>query len=216
MLFFSGDLEYACNELGLRHFNGASCCCFCNANRSDIPFNDFHADAQWRRTVLIAGQFARHIRKPKHPVVAHPWFSIYTYRLDLLHIFDHHGITSVILANVLAYHIRRASPLLPGSTLEERLTSLNDEIRAWYSIAGIENRLPRLKQTNIWVDGEFPEMQGNAVKAANTRSLAPFVLDLQQRAVDIAPTDVNKHMLKVVESLHAAYEVMYGAGLFVR
>ena len=78
---FSSDLEYACNELGLRHFNGTwrGNCCLCNANTNDIPFNDFRADALWRalslQRVSTCGVSAR--RNP--PLVQHPWFSMYTF-----------------------------------------------------------------------------------------------------------------------------------------
>ena len=50
------------------------------------------------------------------------------------------------------------------------------------------------------------------VKAANTRSLAPYVLELQRRATTADPSDVNKHTLKCVESLNAAYNMFYAGG----
>eukprot|EP00974_Lingulodinium_polyedra_P039185 3755191-Lingulodinium_polyedra.AAC.1 len=67
---------------------------------------------------------------------------------------------------------------------------------------------------NIVKDG-FPELHGPAVKAANTKSLVPFALSLQQRAVSNDPTDLNRHALKVVQSLDEAYGIMYGGGMFL-
>ena len=61
----------------------------------------------------------------------------------------------------------------------------------------------------------LPELKGSSVKAANTRALAPYALNLQQRAVASDPSPVNKHALKVVESLQAAYELMYGGSYFL-
>jgi hypothetical protein len=37
LLFMSSDLDFACNELGLRHFNGVKMCCFCNADTTEPP-----------------------------------------------------------------------------------------------------------------------------------------------------------------------------------
>ena len=38
---------------------------------------------------------------------------------------------------------------------------------------------------------------------------------LQRRAVSLDPSTLNTHMFKVAESLHAAYDIMYGAGYFL-
>ena len=214
LLFFSSDLEYACNELGLRHFNGVKLCCYCNADTADTPHNDFGSEARWRGTVFGNGQFMRHLRAPRHPAAAHPWFNMYTYRLDLLHILDHHGVSNTIFGNVLWAHIRGPSPVLPGTTQGERIGFLNEDIKAYYDLNAVANRLPPLRVSNIR-PGDFPELSGSVVKAANTRSLAPYVLDLQRRATTTDPTDANKHMLKVVESVSEAYNILYSAGYFL-
>ena len=39
LLFVSSDLEYACNVLGLQHFNSPEPCCCCAANETDRPGN---------------------------------------------------------------------------------------------------------------------------------------------------------------------------------
>ena len=60
------------------------------------------------------------------------------------------------------------------------------------------------------------ELSGRVVKAANTRSLVPYVVELARRALAADPTNARlKHMYKVVESLNAAYELMYAAGYFL-
>ena len=53
MLMFVGcDLEYACNILGLPHFNSPdNVCADCQANLTTMPANNFHADAPWRATL---------------------------------------------------------------------------------------------------------------------------------------------------------------------
>ena len=139
---------------------------------------------------------------------------MYSYRLDLLHLIDHHGVASHVVGNIFWAHVRAASAVVPGDNQEQRLAFLNDDVRAYYTARGVSNRLPKLKITNIR-DDEFPELKGNSVKAANTRSLVPYALELQQRAVAIAPTEKNKHALKVVESLQALYDVFYSGGYFL-
>jgi len=144
----------------------------------------------------------------------HPFFNKHTYKLDVLHLADHYGISSHIVANIFWSHVHAASLVLPGATQEARLDFLNGDIRAFYSGNGVEARVPTLKLSNLKRDG-FPELHGNGIKAANTRALVPFAVDLQRRAVRMHPIVDNKHALKVVESLDKFYEVIYGADYFL-
>ena len=92
---------------------------------------------------------------------------------------------------------------------------MNDDIRAYYSRNRVESRMPRLKLSNIKPDDGFPILHGQAIKAANTRHLFPYVLALQRRAVQLDGSDNQRHMLKVVESMHASIELLYSAGHFL-
>ena len=123
LLFVGADMEYACNVLGLPHYNGTEVCAFCRANSTTRPFNNFHAAAAWRETLVDNDGYRARLREPLHPLVAHPVWSIYTYRLDLLHLLDHHGITSTILGNIFWIHVggERECNVLPGDTVQERL-----------------------------------------------------------------------------------------------
>eukprot|EP00974_Lingulodinium_polyedra_P034835 3347507-Lingulodinium_polyedra.AAC.1 len=60
---------------------------------------------------------------------------MFTYRHDLLHMVDHHGIASHICANILWAHISsdREAPVIPGANMEERLAFLNADVKAYYS-----------------------------------------------------------------------------------
>ena len=214
-LFTTSDLEYCCNDLGLSHYNANECCFFCGANTTTISHNNYHRAAGWRFTIRNDAEFLVALRRPLHPVVAHSWFSRLTHRLDLLHLFDHHGAASHITANISAKHIRRASAVLPGATQEDRLDFLNDDIRGFYSADRVEHRMPRLKLANLYKEG-FPELHGQAVKAANTRALVPYVKNLQPRAVAFDGSLSNKHALKVVDSLDESYRIMYSAGYFLQ
>ena len=152
LLFVGCDLEYACNVLGLSHFNNtANCCADCNANFDTVPLNNFHRTSAWRGTVRNNEGYLAALRQPRHPLVAHAWFTKFAYRQDLLHNFDHHGLTSHIIGNVLWCHVSsdRLCNVFPGNTTDERLDCMNDDIRAFYSAQRVNNRLPTLKASNL-------------------------------------------------------------------
>ena len=104
--------------------------------------------------------------------------------------------------------------MLPGNTLEDRLEFLNDDIGAYYAVNHIQNRLPPFKVENI-KDGPFPILKGNNVKAANTRSLVPYILSFSERAIAMNNSELNRHMLKVIASVHGIIQVVYTAGVFL-
>ena len=217
LLFIGADLEYMCNMLGMPHFNANHVCGFCRGNDSDSPHNDFSAEAAWRATVKDNVRFLADFRTPLHPLVAHRWFNLHSYRFDLLHMMDHHGITSHIVANILQQHVGgdRESDVLPGSNVQERLDFLNAEIKQFYSAEGVVNRLPPLGDSNLKATDGFPELHGNGIKAANTRSIVPYVRDLQQRATTMAPSRSNRHILKIINSLDCIYRIFYDGSCFL-
>ena len=106
MLFVGADLEYICNVVGLPHYNCAeNMCMACLANTGDIPHNTFHKDTAWRGALLDNAGYLARIRRPLHDLAAHEVFNRFTYRFDLLHMCDHHGVTSHVIGNVLWAHI---------------------------------------------------------------------------------------------------------------
>ena len=197
LLFCSADMEHACNEWGLRHFNSTKMCAWCDADTGEVPHTDFGEQAKWRETLATQGQFLRRVRAPRHPLLAHGWFNKHSFRLDMLHILDHHGVSNAVLGNILHHHAHRPSPALPGRNVEERLAFLNADIQAYYSLHAVGNRLPALRMTNLR-GSDFPDLSGPVVKATNTRNLAPYARELQRRAAEMEPTDLNKHMIKCV------------------
>ena len=214
LLFVTGDMDWICNDIGLPHFNSNSCCFLCQANDTDLPHNDYHRDAAWRSTCKDEATFRADLRRPLHPLAASPIFSRFTYRLDLLHLLDHHGVVSHVVGNIFAMHVLSPSPILAGATQEDRIDFLNDDLKGFYRTHGVQNRIPALKLSNIMKDS-FPQLHGKAIKAANSRALMPFALELQQRATAADHSDINRHALKVVESLNKAIDLMYGVGCFM-
>ena len=214
LLFLGGDLEYLCNVVGLPHYNSpdAMCAC-CRANTTNTPFNNFHADARWRGTLVANAEYMARIRKPLHALVQDAVFNSQTYRFDLIHMCDHHGVTSHVIANVLWAHVSadREGDIIPGDTVEDRLAALNMEVKEFYTRRRVSNRLPKIKRTNL-KDGDYPELKGNGVKAANTRALLPYACELQGRANYRCPSRKNRQMLLLVNALQHAYDLMYDSG----
>lgn len=218
LLFFCGDLDYVCNVMGLPHFNSElSPCSLCLANHSSRQHNDWSSTAAWRGTILNNRSFLVRLRRPLHPLVAHDLFNIHTFRHDLLHMSDHHGVISHVVANVLWAHIGgdREAAVIPGSNMEQRLAFLNEDVRAFYNANHVHNRLPPFREENI-KDGPWPELKGRNVKAANTRAFVPYVVALQERATTMADTPKNRHMLRVVRAVAGIVSVVYDGGCFLK
>ena len=110
LLFVGADLDYICNVIGLPHFNSTQPCADCCANTTDLPHNDFGSNAAWRATVRTNDEYMNAIRRPLHPLASHPIFNRFTYRHDMLHMLDHHGVASSIIANVFWEHVRHGTP----------------------------------------------------------------------------------------------------------
>ena len=127
---------------------------------------------------------------------------------------DHHGVAGHVIANIFVMHVVDKVCVVPGRSQEDRLRFINDDITGFYSARAVQHRMPAIKMSNLFASG-FPELHGPAIKAANTRALVAFALDLQQRAVAADRSMLNRQAFKVVESLAASYEIMYNGSYFL-
>ena len=127
LLFVGCDLEYCCNELGMPHYNSLNPCCYCAADTMGAPHTDYSAGAMWRHTIRDNVGFLAHMRQPRHPFVDHSLFNMHTYRLDVMHLLDHHGVTSLVAGNIIWIHLRDRDGILPGTTIDERLDFFNND-----------------------------------------------------------------------------------------
>ena len=219
-LFFGADLEYAGNDLGLASTSAAEICTFCGANTTDVPFNDLSRGAHWRGRVKDNAEFVacirpRHDDGSLHHLATKGWISKWTYRLCLMHVFDHNGVSGSIAANVFDTLLKTVGGVVPGATIQDRLDLLNAERLAYYMTNHVEHRMAPLKLTNIVLPSEFPELHGHFVKAANTRALMPLVLSLCDRHLARFQTDEAKHMQKVTAAVCGLYDVLYSSGCFL-
>ena len=102
---------------------------------------------------------------------------------------------------VLPRALRCLCSVFPGNTTDGRLDFMNGDKQACCSAQRVNNRLQTLKASSLNND-DFPELHGNGIKAANTKALAPYILDVRKRATELNGCIQHKHMWKVVESLH--------------
>ena len=215
LLFLGSDLEYICVVCGMNSYNSAEICGFCLANGTTFPHTDYSPGAGWRTSLVGNATFKLRFRQPLHPLVDHEWFSKYTYRMDTMHMNDHHGVAGHVAGNLFDINLSDANGPCPGNNREARLEFLNGDIRAFNSATGCRSRLPSLKLSNIIGAHGYPELHGMLVKAGNTRHIIPYCVDLQERAVAINPSNDNKHAFKVVSALNQIYEILYGASTFL-
>ena len=145
-----------------------------------------------------------------------PIFNKHTFRHDMLHMLDHHGLSSFVLGEILHAHVSgdHETDVLPGATIDARLAFLNADIDAFYKTHHVKEKVPKLAMSNLKSDA-YPELHGNGIKAATTRMLAPYAVSLQQRATTLRATPKNKHMQKVAQHLKGVYDLVYTAGTFL-
>ncbi|CAJ1430588.1 unnamed protein product [Effrenium voratum] len=136
----TGDGEWFQNEYKLKGASSNECCFNCQANRSDIPYNDFRASAAWRKTVT------KHKGKcPTSHVISGVVGETFAY--DSLHIIEE-GVAAHAIANCFFDWVIK--PRWAG-VQEARLKALFHKILKQYEELGIpsSNRIPKLTFSNF-------------------------------------------------------------------
>ena len=128
----------------------------------------------------------------------------------MMHVFDHHGVTSTICGSTVHLLVKNCAAL--GANQDARLEKINAEKQAYYDGRVVSSRMPNLKLSNLTVDG-WSELCGPVVKAANTRHFSPFLEHLFGKYMDGSP--YHKAVFKLVCSLNAVYGMFYNAGRFL-
>ena len=211
----TGDLEYFQNEMKLHCYSHNQCCWNCDANKSDIPHNDFRVTAKWRATCKTAAQ---HRANPptKHLVMDIPGVVGETFAYDSLHIIEE-GTASHAIANCFwDWVIGRNNP----GTQESRCKALFESILSKYQDLGTpsEHRIGKLSISSfIATDAKhssFPETSG--IKARHLRYLVPVVRLLCADNILPEAMDTNKytqHRFECLQHLEKVYECIDHKGL---
>ena len=131
--------------------------------------------------------------------------------MDLMHVADCHGVANIIAASIIRRIAVTRTDLAP--TQHERLDRINERMAAFYDRHPGSNRMPALRLVNLVKDG-WSDLHGPVVKAANTRGLAPFLVELTNEfhsGADRYDVLVRRAAL----SLDRFYALLYGASRFL-
>ena len=219
MCFGKGDMQVICQAWGLPGYHEADeVSGWCLGNRSTLPHTDCRTNAGWRATSDLPNDLfvARVRERSDHPLNRSPFFNRYFPRGDNLHVWDHHGILSIIAGSFLHRLTRTESRL--GSTVDKRLDAINLLMDDFYSRHPVSARLPSIRDSNLVDSTGWCTLHGSVVKAANSRHLHGFLAELANRFCDskVAPLCIEHASIrKVCSSLDGFYKLMYSSGMFM-
>ena len=167
--------------------------------------------AKWVATEqLNHAAFLSRRNRSAHPLAGNRYFSKYLIRIDTMHVMDNNGITGAICGGIL-YHAMTTKNIL-GTTIEARLAEINRRLRRYQSTYIVSSRFPKILQSTLKPSAHsWVSLYGRAVKATNTRHLAPFV---QMVACDLYQSDSawDTNIRSVICNLCKVYDVMYSGG----
>jgi hypothetical protein len=205
----TGDMEYFAKRLELSNFYpaAASPCSLCTCDRDAVPFKDIRLNGAWSRVVLRPPQ----PRPSAAAVFGIPGVTLFSVRLDLLHILDL-GVLQHFLGSVLFGLIFDRE--VPGRTLALRLATVWARIRCLYASTSCPTRLGRL-QISMFCDpsrphAEYPVLK---VKGSEARHLLPIVATLCEEYGDGTARDNAR--LAAANGFKHFSEVIARAGCFL-
>ena len=214
LLFAKADLECRSNSWGLPHYNAArEPCSECTANRSTMPFTDLRASAAWRSApALTPAAYIARCRAPLHPLVSSDFSWRYFFPLDCMHICDCNGVTATLAGSLIRPLVMSDSRL--GHRIDLRLKAVNDRLTAFYDARPRYNRMPALRVHNLDLDG-WACLSGGTVKAASTRGLALFLVELCEEFYADSDDEYQRCVSRAARALSQFYVVLYGGDRFL-
>jgi len=213
VLFMKSDEEVRCNETGMPSYSSATeVCSECMSNRTTRPFTDMSATALWRPTEQMPfATYRERLAEPLHPLARSHLFSHRCFfYLDLMHLCDCKGVAALTFGGVLSHLL--SDPRL-GPNRQARLDVVNTELRAFQDAHPGMHRLPQLRLANAVAD-TWANLNGRVIKAANTRSAAPFFNALVFRHFP-GGSAVEVSLRGVVAALDGIYKVIYSQPMFM-
>ena len=200
----TADGEFLQNELKLPGHSHNSCCFSCQANKSDIPHNDFRATAKWRSTLTKPGTPL----PGGHPLGAVPGLNTFSVHYDTLHCLEE-GVAAHALANTFFDLVVRGHA--GAGTQDQNLQAVYRQIRQQYLEQGIDasHRIKKLSLTNFSAREKkyekFPDLTG--FKAKQIRYLVPVMAEILQFYTD-EDDAYSLHRLQCLQNLNSMYELM--------
>ena len=122
-----------------------------------------------------------------------------------MHVCDCNGVMSIVAASVLVPLLRDARL---GPTIPVRLATLNERLKAYYIAHPGLPRLPELRRTNMYNEQGWACLSGSVVKAANTRALRGWLVELCAEFY-AGPSENDRLVTRAVGALDRFYSVLY-------
>ena len=181
-----GDWELYTSIFYFRQWNQFEMCPFCgvSATIDAHAWSDFRDDAWWRDTIWNHEDYAAYVHATGRalPIMFRPGVGVLGLRLsnvmvDVLHTVDQ-GVASHIIANIIWYYAV-VMAVFGGATYAERILRCQADLKRWYAETRETCRIQGpLTQERVRPSGDWPRLKA---KAAATRHLAAYALDLAQR-----------------------------------
>lgn len=214
LLAAKGDLETRSNSWGMASYNAAhEMCSECQANRSNKPFTDLSPGAAWRQTLARNNDDFMARMTHRHPLFTSPFADRNLAVLDLMHIADCNGVANLVGGSILRDLVERDTRL--GATQQARLAALNSQLKRFYEERPGYHRIPPLRLQNLTKEG-WAVLNGSTIKAANCRSLSPFLVRICEMLFDDSSNPYHLCVSRVATSLNRFYQIVYGAGVVMK
>ena len=132
--------------------------------------------------------------------------------LDCMHICDCHGVAAILAGSVIRPLVMSDHRL--GTRMDVRLKAINDKLEAFYTARPGYNRMPALRLRNLELDG-WACLSGATVKAASTRGLAPFLVELCDEFYADESDEYQRCVSRAARALNQFYIVLYEGDRFL-
>ena len=128
-----------------------------------------------------------------------------------MHVMDHRGVISIAAGSLLYKLITSCDGL--GRNQAARMSRINALMKQHQKDHGTTHRMPALRKEDLRKDG-WSCLTGKVVKAANTRCMLPFLLELAEDYFD-GTDSYDVSIRKVFTSLVEIQKVLYSSGCFL-
>ena len=155
--------------------------------------------------------FCSRIKHPQHPVTTSHYFNKFFSRLDKMHVDDLRGVTAIAGGSMLHHLVVNSVAL--GHNQEQRMQALNADMKEFQSRMRTEHTMPPLRLENLSLDGWWM-LSGRLIKAANTRSLKPWLEDIANRFF-AGHGELQSSTRKVFKHMMILERIFYSAGTFL-
>ena len=128
-----------------------------------------------------------------------------------MHNMDCNGVISIIAGSVIRPLLYRADI---GNTIHARLETVNAHLSEHYSVFGVRCQAPPFKVANLTDDTGYSCLAGPGIKAANTRELVPFLVEM----ADLYNGSASLHdqaLRKLLKALSRILEIIWEGNIFL-